>query len=410
MKNGFYFFVTGNNGGKREGFSIFLTVMLLSIILSIIFGLSAMIVSQHKLERAFARNFVIYYAAETGIEKALYSIFKEQQAISHIYQETLDNGADYTVYIYCCLPGAGCDFAEGDCPVYHNGVQMEKEDCSAKRICVYSTGSYLGFKKSLEVEIDQVDRWTGEGGGGGGTFTCGNNFIDQRDGNTYATVQIGGQCWMAENLAYLPSVAGLSTFSVTDPYYYVYGYDGTDVNEAKSTTAYQTYGVLYNWTAAMDENAACNGTGEPPDDKCLSPVQGACPLGWHIPSHYEWTTLEREVCEVAGGCDTDFSYDTITTGERGTYHESSSLKKEYPWPNSWGGNNSSGFTALPAGYYIGDFYSINQRAYFWSSTENSSTSAWFRKLWWSDQGIFRNYVITSDHDKESGQSIRCIKD
>ena len=86
------------------------------------------------------------------------------------------------------------------------------------------------------------------------------------DGKVYKVVQIGNQCWMAENLAYLPSVSPPTEGSLIDPYSYVYGYEGTDINEAKTTTNYQTYGVLYNWPATLE----------------------ACPSGWHLPSDAEW--------------------------------------------------------------------------------------------------------------------------
>ena len=68
----------------------------------------------------------------------------------------------------------------------------------------------------------------------------------------------------------------MSPYSVgeneTDPYYYVNGYEGTDVTAAISTSNYETYGVLYNWPAVMTE--------------------GICPSGWHIPSDGEWQTME----------------------------------------------------------------------------------------------------------------------
>jgi uncharacterized protein (TIGR02145 family) len=90
-------------------------------------------------------------------------------------------------------------------------------------------------------------------------------------GNVYKTVLIGKQWWMAENLAYLPVVNLPTEESVTNPYYYVYDYIGEDVDAAKATDNYKTYGVLYNWTAAM----------------------AACPAGWHIPSDAEWTVGRR---------------------------------------------------------------------------------------------------------------------
>ena len=125
--------------------------------------------------------------------------------------------------------------------------------------------------------------------------TTSGTFIDSRDGNEYNWVQIGDQIWMAENLKYLPSVVGSGTGSETTPYYYVYGYDGTNVPDAKATDNYATYGVLYNWTAAMN--------GEASSKTNPSGIQGVCPAGWHLPSDAEWTELTDYLGgrSVAGG-------------------------------------------------------------------------------------------------------------
>ena len=102
---------------------------------------------------------------------------------------------------------------------------------------------------------------------------------DARDNQTYRIVTIGSQTWMAENLKYLPSVVGPGPGSKKTPHYYVYGYNGTNVTDAKATANYNTYGVLYNWPAAM--NGAASSTTNP------SGVQGVCPDGWHLPSDAE---------------------------------------------------------------------------------------------------------------------------
>ncbi len=85
----------------------------------------------------------------------------------------------------------------------------------------------------------------------------------------YPVVIIENKVWMAKNLAYLPSVSPPTQDLNTTPYWYVYGYGGTDAAAAKANPNYSSYGVLYNWSAALT----------------------ACPSGWHLPSDAEWTAL-----------------------------------------------------------------------------------------------------------------------
>ncbi len=230
-----------------------------------------------------------------------------------------------------------------------------------------------------------------------GNSNCPSTFTDARDNQVYSAVQIGSQCWMVENLAYLPSVSPSSAGSQTTPYYYVYDYQGTNVNAAKATSNYQTYGVLYNWPAAMAGDASSNSV--------PSGVQGICPNGWHLPGDEEWKILEGEVDSQYGYPDSEWD-DSFWRGldaggslkEMGTTHWSS--------PNT-GATNSSGFTALPAGFCgsSGTYYGLDDYLYVWSSTQDGNTDAWFRSLHSGGAEVYR-----SSNLKDNGFSVRCTKD
>jgi uncharacterized protein (TIGR02145 family) len=195
------------------------------------------------------------------------------------------------------------------------------------------------------------------------------NCID-KDNKSYKVVKIGAQWWMAENLDYLPAVSPPITSSSIAPFYYVYGYEGTNVATAKATVNYTTYGVLYNWPAAKT----------------------ACPIGWHLPGDDEWTALS----DYLGGKD-------VSGGkmkETGITHWAS--------PNE-GATNESGFTSLPAGNRDkeGAFSSLVNIGFWWSSSEylDNKNYVW---SWWNayfyDNGY--SYMIL----KEYGYSVRCVGD
>jgi uncharacterized protein (TIGR02145 family) len=213
-------------------------------------------------------------------------------------------------------------------------------------------------------------------------------FTDTRDGQTYKWVKIGTQVWMAENLQYLPSVVGPGTGSRTTPYYYVYDYVGTNVTDAKATSNYTTYGVLYNWPAAMAGSGSSSAN--------PSGIQGVCPTGWHIPSDAEWTELSDYLGgeNVAGG----------KLKETGTTHWTS--------PNI-GATNETGFTALPGGYrfFNGFFIYFGYDGWWWSTTESHGyfeSNAYF--------ALNRNMINEARWlggiywDKEVGFSVRCVRD
>ena len=180
--------------------------------------------------------------------------------------------------------------------------------------------------------------------------------VTDYDGNLYQTVQIGNQLWMAKNLKSTHTANGSSISS------YVYNDDEKNAD---------IYGKLYTWWSAMNNSS----------------YQGICPTGWHIPSDQEFQTM----IDNLGG-------DAVAGGkmkEVGTAHWDS--------PNT-GANNSSGFNALPAGYYD-PFTNLGLAVYFWSSTSVDATRAFSRNLYHDRQDVLRGSSYKSD-----AVSVRCIKD
>ena len=201
------------------------------------------------------------------------------------------------------------------------------------------------------------------------TATCGGTFTDSRDGNTYATVSIGNQCWMAENLRYdVPGVFGASD----------------TVNSASPSTS---YGRFYDWATVM--NGATTSSSIP------SGVQGICPSGWHLPSDAEWNELEMALGMPAA--------DTAITGWRGTDH-GTKMKSTTGWSNNGNGSNASGFNAYPAGYFYYNFHPLGFGTYFWSSTKGSAGYVWDRYLKDNNATVNRDL-----NNNLKGYSCRCVK-
>lgn len=205
----------------------------------------------------------------------------------------------------------------------------------------------------------------GSGAGGNSPSLC----IDY-DGNAYPTFTIGTQTWMAENLRVSHYRNGDAIPEVTD--LTEWGSLTTDAccwyNNDQAT--YGKYGALYNWFTVADPRKLC-------------------PQGWHSPTHAEWTVL--------------------TTYLGGTTVAGGKMKSTSPLWSSQNNDatNSSGFSGLPGGSRNdnGTFTAIGAYGCWWSSSESSSTNAWCRYL--SDS---YGYVTVSESGKQSGFSVRCLKD
>lgn len=192
-------------------------------------------------------------------------------------------------------------------------------------------------------------------------------LTDDRDGQTYKTVNIGGsQIWMADNLNYKVD----SSFCYNDSAEYC-----------------EKYGRLYKWTAAVNrsENECGNG------NTCSFPserIQGVCPEGWHLPSKAEWEMLYK-------AADNESISGTV-------------LKSTSGWMNGGDGTDDFGFSVLPIGARgaNGDYGSEDgYGAYFWSSTERGSDKAYGMRLFYDYSKVY-----PSDLNKQFAFSVRCLKD
>jgi uncharacterized protein (TIGR02145 family) len=219
-------------------------------------------------------------------------------------------------------------------------------------------------------------------------FVCGTDTVTY-GGLTYNTVQIGNQCWFRQNLNVGSRIAITVLPDNTPPTLnnpatvQKWCYNNSDANCT-------TYGGLYSWAEANAFANSCNTASCTPS----VPNQGICPTGWHIPTHNEFTTLERAVC-TSGTCVTDFPFDTTTMGWRGT-NEGTKLKTV----------SATDFSSLLAGDRNsgGGCGGLGTGAYFWAASQISTTDAWYRNLTSTNTTTFRYSGV-----KTYGLSVRCIR-
>jgi uncharacterized protein (TIGR02145 family) len=211
----------------------------------------------------------------------------------------------------------------------------------------------------------------------GATEICGNNIDDncngQIDEGCIPTVNICNKVWMQKNLEVTTYRNGDPIPEVTDPVAWAALTTGAWCYYNNDPAMGEIYGKLYNWYAVADP-------------------RGLAPLGWHVPTDAEWTTLENCLDAISP---------TGNVGgkmkETGTVH----------WlaPNS-GATNSSGFTALPGGYRYGTgiFKDIGYYAFWWSFTYINGQLAWNRHLFSTSGTIGRAYSAM-----QVGFPVRCVK-
>jgi len=198
------------------------------------------------------------------------------------------------------------------------------------------------------------------------------NTISDVDKNLYKTVHIGNQLWMAENLRVTHYQDGTEINLIRDNKTWSNLQTGSYCWYNNDSIHKNLYGAIYNFYAVCNSHKLC-------------------PMGWHVPTDIEWTIL----VDFLGG-------KNIAGGK---------LKEvglsNWKYPNICA-NNSTGFTALPGGYRIGNsgsFYDFGSVGFWWSSTEYNSEYAYLRYINNNNSSLKKNFYV-----KRFGFSVRCIKD
>lgn len=215
------------------------------------------------------------------------------------------------------------------------------------------------------------------------------------DGNIYSVVKIADKLWMSEDLKTTRLNDGTEIPKITDPLewgkqqepaYCWYKNDEKYVNE---------FGSLYNWYTVTTDKI--------------------CPQGWYVPSDSDWTDLENYLenngYNYDGSVDPDS--DRKTNNMIGKSLASITEWKQSSKEGTIGNTdfpetrNKTGFNALPGGYRDanGFYQSLSITGGYWSTTEYTGESAWYRKFMYSSVKVLRD-----DHNKRDGFGIRCVKD
>ena len=292
-------------------------------------------------------------------------------------------------------------FSEGICWSTHQDPTIEQDSL----IEIGPNSSFTGFISSLNPNTLYYFRTFAKnsaGTGYGNTVTSTTllseikfnpnliyGVVTDIENNKYKTITIGTQTWMAENLRATKYQNGDLIGTTSSPLVditkehnpkYEWAYDG---NESISVL----YGRLYTWDAVSDN-------------------RNVCPVGWHVPTHDEWTTLT--VYLVNNGFGFGGSGNKIAKSMVATTGWEIDETTEGSIGNNLSGNNSSGFSAIPTGFRgIGTegFSYIGDGAYWWSSTEQSTDLAWRGCYMFFNSGS----VYDGASDKQGGLSVRCIQ-
>ena len=313
------------------------------------------------------------------IQMALESYFNS----NGYYPDSIENGVFSTSTVYMeSIPTAPTP-ADGDCSSFTNKYVYTAQGSH--------NGSYI-ISFCLGDDVDGIS-----GGDiiaspkGINAWSCGYDLVDSRDGQSYGTVQLGSQCWMSRNMVYNNGCSNAPWTNNLDT-----GWCGCyNNNEANCNT----YGRLYQWSAAMNSST-------------VESEQGVCPSGWHIPTINEILALLSYLSSASNTqyqCGGNSSY--IIKSLAATSSSWTSNSTVCSPGNNTSTNNSSMFNAPGSGYKDRSngvyCYGLGTGCFsMWSSTQYAPYDRAFYRIFCYDS----NTIGCCGSYKADARSIRCLKD
>lgn len=201
-----------------------------------------------------------------------------------------------------------------------------------------------------------------------------NSTLKDIDGNSYKTVTIGTQVWMAENLRVKRYPDGTNIPEVTSCESWASLTQSSEAFCFYDNNSHNLHGGYYTYSAAIK----------------------ACPKGWHLPTNNEWDQLVI------------YLYNNGFNNAEGK-----ALKSSFSWKLNGNGSDNMAFSALPSGRKyqnmlsancIGEFYYIGEFGYWWTSTSNGENFAQMKWLSYDSDKVLSNSEV-----KKTGFSVRCLK-
>jgi uncharacterized protein (TIGR02145 family) len=300
--------------------------------------------------------------------------------IGFLFMSMTCSKESYFLTIEVNTPEAGSVTGEGE---YASGENVELtalENAGYRFASWTAEGDYVSTELNADYKMPAKDITLKA------SFYIPGQGVTDIDGNTYPTVIIGQQEWMAENLRVtrfndgtpIPYLTESSDWvQLTTPAYCWYNND-----EAGNIIP---YGALYSWFVIEGQSKSS---------------EKICPEGWHVPTDAEWSSLigyldprsdpnELHESQIAGG----------KLKAAGTTH----------WNNpNKGATNETGFAGIAGGFRDqgGNFVQKDDLGRWWTADEHQGfpSSAWWRSLDKETERISRHYLL-----KRQANSIRCIK-